>query len=343
MREVTPAPDIAFGARRLGAGHPVVVIAEIGVNHEGDVESCAELIHAAKAAGADAVKLQSADPDEHYAPDTESHRIFTTARLSFDDTARMFGLTRSLGMEPFTTCGDMPTLAFIESLDPAAHKISSGMMRHHRMIREFARTGRPMVLSTGMADLADVDAAVAVAREGGCVDLVVLQCTSLYPAPVEAQNLRVLRLYEERYGAPSGLSDHSLGGDAAMFSVCAGASCIEKHITLDASRPGFDHHMSLGPEGFGTMVTAIRRAEDVMGDGVKHMSAEERKNADLFRRYVVARANLSAGATLRESDMVIMRTGGEEGFPAEQFDDVVGCVLAHDVERYKPIKQSDLN
>ena len=161
MHELTTAPDIAFGARRLGAGHPVVVIAEIGVNHEGDPEDCVKLIHAAKQAGADAVKLQSADPDEHYAPDTESHRIFTTARLSFDDTARMFSLMRQLGMEPFTTCGDMPTLSFIESLAPAAHKVSSGMMRHHRMIREFARTGRPLVLSTGMADLADVDAAVA--------------------------------------------------------------------------------------------------------------------------------------------------------------------------------------
>jgi sialic acid synthase SpsE len=342
MHELTTAPDIAFGARRLGAGHPVVVIAEIGVNHEGDPEDCVKLIHAAKQAGADAVKLQSADPDEHYAPDTESHRIFTTARLSFDDTARMFSLMRQLGMEPFTTCGDMPTLSFIESLAPAAHKVSSGMMRHHRMIREFARTGRPLVLSTGMADLADVDAAVAAARDAGCEDLVVLQCTSLYPAAVDVQNLRVLRLYEERYGAPSGLSDHTLGIEAATLSVCAGASCIEKHITLDASRPGFDHHMSLNPDEFKRMVAAIRRAERAMGDGVKNMSAEERKNADHFRRYVVARANLTAGATLAETDLVIMRTGGEAGVAAERFDAVVGGVLANDVKQFKPIKQSDL-
>ena len=317
MQELMGPPDIAFGSRRLGIGHPVVVIAEIGVNHEGDPAKCAELVKAAKDAGADAVKLQSADPDEHYAPDTESHRIFTEARLSSEDTAKMFKLIRDLEMEPFTTCGDLPTLAMIEALKPAAHKISSGMMRHHIMIRHFARSGRPMILSTGMANLADVDRAVKVARDAGCKDLAILQCTSLYPAPVEVQNLRVMRLYEQRYNAPAGLSDHSQGIEASTLAVCAGATCIEKHITMDTGRPGFDHHMSVDPKTFGDMVKSIRHAEQAMGDGLKQMSADEQKNEQRFRRYSRAK-NLAVGRKLDEADLMIMRTGADEGLNADQ-------------------------
>src|SRR5262249_51834119 len=158
----------------------VVVIAEIGINHEGSVEACGKMITAAAGAGADAIKLQTVDPDESYAPGTASYALFSRAWLSPEATARMFGLARDLGMEPFTTSGDPATLDWVDRLRPAAHKISSGLLTHLPLIRRAAATGRSVIMSTGMSTLEDVDDAVAAAQGA---PIALMQCTSLYPAP----------------------------------------------------------------------------------------------------------------------------------------------------------------
>lgn len=343
----TPLPyraaPVRFGSRHIGAGHPAVVIAEIGINHEGDVGRCREMIEAAVDAGVDAVKLQTADPDEHYAPGSESHQLYTRAILTQPETAAMFDHAKSLGVEVFTTCGDMPTLTFIESLDPAAHKISSGMCRHVSMIRRIAETGRPMILSTGMAEWPQVDAAVQAAWQTGLRDLAIMQCVSLYPAQPEQTNLAAMSVMEQRYGIPAGFSDHTLGIEAPRLAVAAGATCIEKHLTFDTAREGFDHGISLNPTEFKELVAGIRQVEKVLGSGEKIMADAERINSDRFRRYVVARRPLAEGTVLSLAELAVMRLPqGKSGVPAEKLESFVGKTMRQAVNQFDPIPENTL-
>ena len=270
---------IPFGSRLIGPGEPVVVIAEIGINHEGDIETCARMIEAAAGADADAVKLQTIDADANYVGGTESHGVFNAASLTREETARMLTLARANGLEAFTTAGDTATLEWVTQLNPAAHKISSGLLTHLPLIRVAARTGRTLLMSTGMAEPADIDAAAAAAREAGAQAIGLFQCTSLYPAPPEAINLASIQWLAARYGVPVGFSDHSVGCEAAALSVTAGARMIEKHFTLDPSTPGYDHHISLDPQGFAAMVQRVRAAEAMLGVPEKRLTRDERDNA----------------------------------------------------------------
>lgn len=337
------APAIPFGNRLIGADNPCIIIAEVGINHEGDPAACARMIEEAAKAGVDAVKLQTADPDEHYLPGTESHKLYSRAALSLEQTAEMFRFGKSLGVEMFTTCGDPPTQVFIESLAPAAHKISSGMLGNLPMIRRFARSGLPLILSSGMAELAQVDAAVDAARQAGARHMAIMQCVSLYPADPELLNLRVIRSFEERYGIPAGLSDHTLGCEVAPLAVAAGGHVIEKHFTLDRARPDFDHRISLEPPEMAAMVHAVRRTERIMGRAEKTLSAPEQEIASKFRRRLVARRDIPAGKALEEIDLAIMRSPvGVDGIPSVEYDAMIGRKTRTEIKRYTVIQQSDL-
>lgn len=334
---------IAFGARRIGPGEPVVVIAEIGVNHEGDATVCARMIEEAARAGADSIKLQTIDADENYVRGTESHALFSKCALSREDTARMFELARKLGMEPFTTAGDPATLDWVTALAPAAHKISSGLLTNLPAVRHAARTGLPLLMSTGMADPADVDASVAAARGAGCAHLGLFQCTSIYPAAPESLNLGAIRWLEERYGAPAGFSDHSEGVEAAAYAVAAGARMIEKHFTLDRSRPGYDHRLSLEPTEFAEMVRRVRAAEAMLGPGGKQPTDEERARARLYRRILVARRDIAAGETLDGGNVGLKRPLPDmSGLPPSRYEDVLGRRAKRALRRDEAIAAADL-
>jgi len=327
---------IPFGNLRIGPRHPVVVIAEIGINHEGNIETCGRLIEAAAAAGADAVKLQTVDPAENYAPDTASFAIYSEAELSREQTAAMFNLARRRGLEIFTTAGDFRTLEWVDRLNPAGHKISSGLLTHLPLIERASRTGRSVLISTGMAETADIDAAVAAARRGGQARFALFQCTSLYPAPRETLNLATIAWLEQRYGAPAGFSDHSKGTEAAAPSVAAGARMIEKHFTLEPSRPGFDHGISLNPTDFAEMVCQIRAVEEMVGQAEKQPSAAERVNAARFRRCLVARRAVVAGAVIDADDIAVMRVlEGEVGLVPGAYGRLVGARAVRDLQRFR--------
>lgn len=326
---------IPFGRRRIGAGHPVVIIAEIGINHEGDEALCAALIEAAAKAGADAIKLQTVDPDESYTPATHSHKLFSRARLSREATSRMFDYARRLGVEPFTTCGDPATLEWVERLDPAAHKISSGLLTFALMIRRAASTSRTLLVSTGMATLGEVDE-VVIQASGAPLGL--FQCTSLYPAPEETLNLRVIETLRLRYRLPVGLSDHALAWDVPAMAVAAGAAMIEKHFTLDARRPDFDHRIALEPSGFAQMVAAVRRAERLLGSAEKGPVAGEMEMRARARRSLVVRRPMRAGETIAADDVAVLRTLAScTGLAPICFDRVVGRRLALDLAAFDAI------
>ena len=303
----SPEGAIPFGTRWLGTGHPVLVIAEIGVNHEGSEETCANLIEAAAAAAADAIKLQTIDADENYVRGTESHTLFSRCSLSREATAAAFRMAREHGMEAFTTAGDFATIEWVDRLAPAAHKISSGLLTTRPLIKHAARTGRTLLMSTGMAELAEVDAAVGTAHAAGAAGVGLFQCTSIYPAPPETLNLSAIRWLGDRYAVPVGFSDHSIGTECAPLAVAAGARMIEKHFTFDASRDGFDHHLSLEPSQFAELVRRVRRAETVMGVADKEMTDVEKANAARYHRVVVARHDIAAGEAFSTENLAMKR------------------------------------
>ena len=338
-----PELVMPFGKLWMGDGKPTIVIAEIGINHEGSVDTCALMIEAAVRAGADAIKLQTSDPDEHYLPGTSSYELYSKAKLRPEETAAMFALAKKLGVEVFTTCGDVPTLELIESLDPAGHKISSGMLVNLPMIRRFAESGRPLIFSSGMSEIKAIDAAVDAARSAGARHIAVLQCTSIYPAPPEMLNLRAIRTLRERYDVLTGLSDHSGGIEAAPLAVAAGACVIEKHFTFDRTRDSFDHKVSLEPGEFAAMIKAIREAETMLGTGVKVPTEAERARARLWIRQLVARRDIKARQKITEDDLAIKRTTGPDaGRSTLTFDDAVGMIAKRDLKKLSIISREDV-
>jgi sialic acid synthase SpsE len=317
---------------------PCFVIAEIGVNHEGSVETCAQMIEAAAKAGADAIKLQTMDADENYLPGTESHEIFSSAALSRSETAQMFHLARERGIEPFTTAGDRYTLAWVLELDPCAVKISSGLLTHLPLIREAAGTGYPLIMSTGMAADEQIDAAMTAVRTGGASDAALLHCTSIYPAPKEETHLSRIAWLRDRHKTTVGYSDHYSGTEAAVLAVAAGARILEKHLSLTPTREGYDHRLSLDPEQFGDMVRQIRSAEALLGAPNRELSLTEKTNATRFHRIIVARRKIASGATLGVDDIGFRRPpAGTQGLPPTAYDAIVGRVLQHDLEENDPI------
>ncbi len=341
MEETDRVASIPFGRRRIGPDAPVVVIAEIGVNHEGSVEQCARMVEEAARAGADAIKLQTIDADENYVVGSESHKVFKGAGLTREETARMFELARSLGMEPLTTAGDFNTLQWVEALQPAAHKVSSGLLTHLPLIRRIAGYSRPILISSGMAEEAELDTALKMVRQEGADKIALFQCTSLYPAPPETLNLATMERMSRKWEVPVGFSDHSLGDEAAALAVAAGASMIEKHFTLDPSRSGLDHHISVDPEGLRRLVTRVRQAETVMGKHVGKESAEilggTRKK---FMRCLVVRRALAAGERFTEENLTVKRPLPEHrGLEPARYDEVLGCRAVRDLAVDEPVTE----
>jgi N,N'-diacetyllegionaminate synthase len=282
------------------------IIAEIGINHEGCVDRCADLIRLSASAGADAIKLQTVDASRCYAPDTESYKVFSEAALTEIETANMFQLARDCDVDVFSTSGDLQTLKWVDRLNPAAHKISSGLLSCTPIVKEACKFGRPVFMSTGMSDTATIDQSVEIARQSGC-QTALFQCTSLYPCPIEKLDLNAIAGLSKRYRMPTGFSDHSLGIYMAPLAVAAGARLIEKHITFDKNRSGFDHFISLETDEFAEMVTLVRQAETAMGQADKTVDDVIFEQAQQFERRLAAAHDLPAGHVLTTDDLLFLR------------------------------------
>jgi sialic acid synthase SpsE len=335
--------NLPFGSRKIGAAVPVVIIAEIGVNHEGDAAACLTMVEAAARAGADAIKLQTADPSENYPPHHPSFAIYTRARLSPEATAAAFAAARALGVEAFTTTGQND-LEWVARLDPCAYKVSSGLLTHLPVIRRLAGLGKTVLLSTGMSASSEIDEALAAFdATPGAAGRIVMQCTSLYPAPDDTVSLATIRWLAERYGCPGGFSDHTISKDTPALAVAAGARVIEKHFSVDTSRPGFDHGISLDEAGFADMVARVRRAERLFGLPEKRLSPAQEALAVKMRRVIVARNDIAAGATIAPGDVAIMR-GGETGtvLLPRDLERVVGARAAKQIARWSGISAGDI-
>jgi sialic acid synthase SpsE len=328
----------------LYSNNQVYIIAEIGINHEGSVDKCASMIHEAALAGANAVKLQTIDAELNYVIGSDSYNIFKGSELSREETASMFKLARANGLDVFTTAGDIDTVKWVDKLSPNYWKISSGLLTHIPIINFIASLGRPLIFSTGMANYEDIDLAIKTAHLVGNKNISLLQCTSLYPTPYENLNLSMIMDLSKRYRCDVGFSDHSLGIEASVLSVGAGAKIIEKHFSFDESREGYDHKISLNFKDFKKMVVSIRLAEKMMGshngkfyNGLSH--AREK-----YLRSVVAVKEISKGELFSVQNIGVKRTlPGKSGSEPKYYNDLLGQIAFKDFNINDPIvnKESD--
>ena len=345
----------AVGERRIGAGARTFVVAEAGVNHNGDVALGLALIDAAADAGADAVKFQTfrtdalvsrAAPKAGYQVETtgagESQRdMLARLELSHEAHARLQERCAKRGVVFFSAPFDEASADALQRLGTPLIKIPSGEITNLPFLRHVARMGRPMIVSTGMSTLDEVAAAVAAIRESGDPPIALLQCVSAYPAPPADMNLRAMDTLRERFGVPVGLSDHTLGLEVALAAVARGAAVVEKHLTLDKAMRGPDHRASLDPGEMATLVRGIRTIESALGDGDKRPTASELDTRRVARKSLVAARALRAGERLTEDAVAVKRPG--TGIPPAELSRAVGRRLRRDVAADEVLEWSALD
>lgn len=327
---------ILLNNRTIGRRCPSYVVAEAGINHDGSVEQALLLVEAAAHAGADAVKFQSftaerlatvSAPKAGYqetpaAPAESQLDMLRRLELSVENHRRLAEHCRELGIEFLSTAFDEEWTDVLDGLGVPAFKIGSGELTNLPFLAHVAAKGKPVILSTGMAGLEDVEQAVGTVRAAGCNDIVLLQCTSAYPASPETVNLNAMLTLRRRFGVWTGLSDHTTGIEIAIGAAALGAAVIEKHFTLDHNLSGPDHRMSLEPAELAAMIYAIRNVEKAMGDGKKRPAANEAETARVARRSLVAARDIGAGELIAADAVAVRRPG--TGLPASKMDAILG-------------------
>jgi Sialic acid synthase len=331
--------------RCIGQGQPCYIAAEIGINHNGDIELAERMIRAAAKAGVDAVKFQNYRTEDFVADRTlqisytsqgvdvqePQYALFKRCELRPEDLARLAGCCADNGVIFFSTPTSQETLDDLLKLGVPLLKNGSDYLGHLPLIRAMARTGICTVLSTGMATLAEMDEAVRAFRDAGGQNMVLLHCTSTYPTPPESVHLKKIPALATAFGCPVGFSDHTEGIAAALGAVALGACMIEKHFTIDRGLPGPDQWFSSTPEEMDALVRGVRALEASMGDSSLGPAACEAAGRAAFRLSCVAGKDLPAGHALRHEDVIYMRPG--TGLPPAALEWIVGARLAVSVRR----------
>ncbi len=316
----------------------VIIIAEAGVNHNGDLAMARRMVLEARKAGADYVKFQTAVPElviSTFAPKAEYQKETTGSEqsqlemckaihLPLSDYAALAELCRSEGIGFMSTPFDLVSIDCLAALDMDYWKIPSGEITNLPYLRKIGALGGKIIMSTGMATLEEVETAVEVLEKAGTPrsQIWLLHCTTQYPAPYESVNLRAMDALTTLGCAGVGYSDHTVGTDVAVAAVARGARIVEKHFTLDCNLPGPDHRASLEPKQLAELVAAIRRTEAALGSGVKEAAAAERPNIEIARKSIVAARDIAAGELLTEENLACKRPGG--GVSPMLWDEVIG-------------------
>jgi pseudaminic acid synthase len=328
----------SINTRPIGPDHPPYIIAELSANHNGSLERALETIDAAKRSGADAIKLQTYTADtmtiDCDAPDFivkgglwdgyKLYDLYQWAHTPFEWHQVIFEHARTRGITVFSTPFDETAVDLLESLNAPAYKIASFELADLPLIAYVARTGKPMIMSTGMASETEIEEAVTTAREAGCREIVLLHCISSYPAPMDQANLRQIPELGRRFGAVMGLSDHTIGTTASTAAVALGACVIEKHFTLSRAEKGPDSEFSLEPAELARLCIDARDSWLALGRvGYDRQKAES--GSRIFRRSLYFVRDLPHGAVISENDIRRIRPGF--GLPPKYFNDVVGRSL----------------
>lgn len=354
LRAVSGGPPVEIEHRRIGAGAPVFVIAEAGVNHNGRLDLAAKLVEAAAEAGADAVKFQTFEPaalvtrsaakaDYQIAnTGSEESQLEMLERLVLPEPAfrELKALAERLGLVFLSSPFDLQSAKLLEQVGVAAFKLGSGELTNHPLLAALAQRARPLLLSTGMATLEEVEDAAAVIVDHGDPPVAWLHCVSSYPAPSDQSNLRAMESIGFAVRGPVGMSDHSLGWEVTLAAVALGARLIEKHLTLSRELPGPDHAASLEPTEFRRMVDEIRRVESALGDGRKLPAPSELATRAAARKSLVAAHALAAGTRIAPGDLACKRPG--TGLPPSLLPEITGRVLRKPLDADEPLRWDHL-
>ena len=338
--------------RHIGENYPTFIIAEAGVNHNGSLELAKKLVDVAKEAGVDAVKFQTFKTEKivsKFAPKAEyqikntgnnesQYEMIKKLELTEEEFIELYKYTKEKGLIFLSTPFDFESADFLEDLVPV-YKISSTDLTNLPFLEYIAKKGKPIILSTGMATLGEIEEAVNTIKKYN-EDIILLHCITNYPADFEELNLRAIKTLEEAFKLPVGYSDHSLGIYAPIAAVTLGAVVIEKHFTIDKNLPGPDHKASLNPEELKEMVKAIRLTEKALGDGIKRPTFSEEKIKKVVRNILVANVDIPKGSIIKREMVTIKRPG--IGIEPKYLDIVVGKMAKRDIKKDEVLKWGDL-
>jgi len=336
--------------RKIGPDMSPFIVAEMSGNHNQSLDRALAIVEAAATAGAHAIKLQTYTADtitldiqegEFFISDEQSpwkgtslHDLYKRASTPWEWHAPIMQRAHELGLLCFSTPFDESAVEFLESLDVPAYKIASFENVHLPLIKKVAATGKPMLISTGMATLAEIDEAVSTARDAGCRDLVLLKCTSTYPAPPERSNVHTIPHLRATFGCDVGLSDHTMGVGAAVAAVALGATVIEKHFTLNRADGGVDSAFSLEPKELRMLVVETERAWQALGQ-VMYGPSEAEKKSLVFRRSIYIAEDLKAGDVLTPKNLRCVRPG--KGLSPKYYEMLLGRRVNQDVKKGTPM------
>jgi N,N'-diacetyllegionaminate synthase len=348
--------QMMLGDRLVGRSAPVLIIAEAGVNHNGDVRLAHRLIDTAAEAGADAVKFQSFITEELITPEApkadyqvettgdpgSQYKMLKALELSADDQAKLKAHCEQVGILYLCTPYENVSVDILDRLDVAAFKIASTDTTNIPFLRYVASKGRPVLLATGMSTLSEVEQAVDSLRAGGLDSkIIILHCTSEYPAAVGEANLRAILTMQRAFACPVGFSDHTAGIGASPWAVAVGACVIEKHFTLDHNMAGPDHRSSLEPDELAVLVRTVRDVEAALGDGIKRPMPSELPNKPLMQKSLVAKRNIHAGEIITPNDLTCKRP--VVGLLPSWFDHVIGKRAAVDIPKDGVLRLSSVD
>jgi pseudaminic acid synthase len=348
-QESKTSPRLTLGRHQIGPEQKVYVIAELSANHNQDFDRAVRIIHEAKNAGADAVKLQTYTPDTITVRSSREcfqikggtpwdgrtlHELYAEAYTPWEWQPKLKHVADDLGLDLFSSPFDPSAVDFLEEMDVPAYKVASFELVDIPLIQKMARTGKPLIMSTGMATLEEIEEAVEAARGAGATGIALLKCTSAYPALPEEMNLKTIPELARRFQLPAGLSDHSLGIAVPVAAVALGACIIEKHITLSRSGEGPDVAFSLEPHEFQAMVEAVRVAERALGVVRFGASAHEGKSI-AFRRSLFVVRDLKRGDVFTSENVRSIRPG--YGLHTRHLPEVIGRRAAQDIAHGTPL------
>jgi len=346
--------QITIAERTIGPGLAVYVIAEVSANHHQDFDQAVKIVRAAKEAGADAVKLQTYTPDTMTIACTRPefrikgtiwdgrnlHDLYGEAYTPWDWQPRLKQIANDVGLDLFSSPFDATAVDFLEEMNVPAHKLASFELVDIPLIQKMSRTGKPLIISTGMATVEEIEEAVQTARQAGATQIALLKCTSAYPSAPEEMNLRTIPELSRRFDLPVGLSDHTLGTAVPVAAVALGACIIEKHLTLSRSEPGPDSAFSLEPHEFKAMVDAVRVTEKAVGEINFGIGAKEAASR-VFRRSLFVVRDVKRGDVFTAENVRSIRPG--HGLHTRHLPEVLGRHAARDIERGTPLSWDLVN